>query len=329
MAGVTTPPLRAPLSVCLWIVDRCNLNCKYCYAAPFAGTIMDAARLEELVQELVDLEVFDLVFAGGEPFLHPSLFDIIERSVDCGRQVAVLTNGTALNAATRRRLARIAAGKRFLLQVSLDSADPTVNDATRGRGALIAEHVLEIARAGVAVQLACVVTRVNLDTAHEIIQAFYPTVKRFHFLNVQRTQRALEHPEILISEEEARRFWLRLRDYARGFPPDLFLPSLRVMLRAYGEEEERDSVSNADATFRCRSCSVGITHINVDANFNVLGCDIAKDFTVMGNVEQRSFREVWTSREAAKIRSLRYPPCYQIRGPDGHALVDFLKPEYA
>jgi MoaA/NifB/PqqE/SkfB family radical SAM enzyme len=311
------------------VIDRCNLDCKYCYAAPFAGTVMDSARLDEIVRELLEMEVFDLVFAGGEPFLHPKLFDVVERSVKGGRQIAVLTNGTHLNASNRSRLAKIVEGKRFLLQVSLDSPDPAVNDRTRGRGALVVENIRALAESGIPLQIACVVSRYNIGTAHQIIEAFYPLVKRFHFLNVQRTRRALEQPDVLVSEGEARAFWMRLKEYAAHFPSDLFLPSLRVMLRAYGQEDqEPGAVSIADATFTCRSCSVGITHINIDAKFNVLGCDIAKDFTVMGNVRHRTFREVWNSRRAALVRQSPYPPCYRIRGPDGTAVEDLLRPEY-
>ena len=290
---------------------------------------MATERLIPLLDELAELEVFDLTFAGGEPFLHPDILQILDHAIGSGIRVALLTNGTCLSDRVRRRLARVVAGRPFILQISLDSPDPAINDLTRGRGALVARNVRAMAKLGIELQLSCVVHGRNIETAHSIIDAFYPVVKRFHFLNIQRTYRSLQHPELLVRDEQARDFWMHLKEYAKRFPPDLFLPSLRIMLRSYGAEDSAASQAlNRQATFDCRSCSVGHTKVEIDWNFDVLGCDIAKDFTKMGNVQDSSFAGVWHSVEARRVRESPFPPCYQIRSPGGLALMDQLKLEY-
>lgn len=322
-------PLKSPFSVCLWITDVCNLSCKYCYASPFSGKIMDTYRLYQLVDELTELEVFDIAFAGGEPFLHPNVFDVIARTVNSGMQVGVLSNGVALDEKARSRLAKIVSGKKFILQISLDSADPIINDQTRGKGARVIKNLRALCQLDIQIQIACVLTSRNIDSAHFIIEEFYPAVKRFHFLNIQRTEKALQNPDLLLPEEKAYEFWMKLNEYAKKFPPDLFLPSLRVMLRAYGEEGSTENRAfHKQATFDCKSCSAGITHINIDSDFNVLGCDIGKDFTKMGNVRDRPFKAVWNSYQAYKVRNAPFPACYRIKNSVGESLQDFLKPKY-
>lgn len=322
-------PLKAPLSVCLWISDRCNLACKYCYATPFSGRMMDSARLYEVLDELIRLEVFGVVLAGGEPFMHPDCFDIIEYCTSRNVQVGVLSNGALLDKAAIWRLDRMVKGRRFILQISLDSTDPATNNRTRGRGAKVIENIHELCKTDIRMQLATVVTKHNAAIAHEVIGEFYPAIKRFHFLNVQRTEKSLKYPQLLLSGDEARAFWLGLKEYSRGFPPDLFLPSLRIMLRAAKEETSPEmSDFHQRATFDCKTCSVGLTHINIDADFNVLGCDIAKDFSNMGNVREKSFSEVWHSQRAHDIRSVAFPPCYRNKTPEGESLQDELKDEY-
>ena len=290
---------------------------------------MEKARLLDLVDELADLQVFGIVLAGGEPFLHPAVYEIIGKCIQKGLQLGVLSNGLCLDGPRRHRLVEIVKGKRFILQVSVDSVNPDVNDRTRGRGAIVLRNLQALCSTGLQLQLACVLTRENIDSAHLLIPEFYPRIKRFHFLNVQRTRTALSNQDVLLSEGQAREFWLHLNDYAKQYPPDLFLPSLRITMRAFGKEETGEEHSlNQTATFSCASCSAGLTHVNVDANFNVLGCDIAKEFTYMGNVRGASFESVWNSHRAQEVRDAPFPACYRNRDPDGAALQDFLKPEY-
>ena len=319
-------PLKAPLSVCIWISDVCNLSCKYCYASPFSGIVIDTARLYEILEELINLKVFGIVLAGGEPFMHPDIYEIIEYCLDRNVQLGILSNGTLLDQQSVKRLDGMVNNKRFILQVSLDSVNPETNDKTRGCGLKIIENIKELAKTSITMQMATVVTKYNLKNAHEVIEKFYPAIKRYHFLNVQRTEKSLKHMDLLLSNEEAKNFWIGLKEFSNKFPDDLFLPSLRIMLRAAKEENSKEmSKFHQNATFDCRTCSVGLTHINIDANFNILGCDIAKDFTDMGNVKNSSFTEVWNSRRAHEVRNPSFPPCYKNKSPEGEALEDYLK----
>lgn len=332
MASLETckPPLKSPLTVSIWITDKCNLSCKYCYANPVSNNFMDTERLYQLIDELYELEIFDITIAGGEPFLHPDIFKIIKRILEYDIHLGVLTNGVLLNEKSISHLAEITQGKKFILQVSLDSANSLVNDLTRGMGEIVINNLNILSKTDIQLQLSCVINGYNIDTAHQIIDVFYPKIKRFHFLNIQRTERSLKHPELLISEEKARNFWFHLRDYSKNFPNDLFLPSLRIMLRSYGEDEiDKDKSFHQKATFKCRSCSVGTTKVEIDSQFNVLGCDIAKDFSFMGNISKTSFSSVWNSKQAYQVRNSPYPPCYKIKGPDGKALQDNLKSIYS
>lgn len=322
-------PLKAPLSVCIWISDVCNLSCKYCYASPFSGRKIDSTRLYEILEELIDLQVFGIVLAGGEPFMHPDIFEIIEYCINRNVQIGVLSNGSLLDKQSIQRLDKMVKNKRFILQISLDSVDPETNDKARGRGARIIENIRELAKTDIRMQMATVVTKYNAASAHKVIEEFYPSIKRYHFLNVQRTEKSLKYPDLLLSSEEARDFWLGLKEFSKKFPSDLFLPSLRIMLRAAKEEDSKEmSEFHHQATFDCKTCSAGLTHINIDADFNVLGCDIAKDFTNMGNVRNKSFSEVWNSKQAYEIRNPSFPPCYRNKTPEGEALEDYLKEEY-
>ena len=52
----------------------------------------------------------------------------------------------------------------------------------------------------------------------------------------------------------------------------------------------RDSLKfHKNATFTCRSCSVGLTKVEITSIFDILGCDIAKEFSNIGNIAEKPF----------------------------------------
>ncbi len=326
-AQETRSPLRAPFTVCMWITDYCNLACKYCYAMPFTGRRIDTGRALELIDEMADIGVFNITLAGGEPFLHPDILKLILHGTRRGIRVGVLSNGVAIDPEMIRILEENTHPTNFMFQISLDSLDPAINDGVRGKTDRVLATIDRIAASSIDLQLACVVHKLNVGQAHRLIDAYYPRVKRYHFLNVQRTEQALRHPEILLDEKDAEQFWSHLGEYVQRFPPDLFLPSLRVQLRSRGQAVGRAEFSMAEkATFDCASCSAGLSHLQIDSKLNVLGCDIAKDYTVMGNVAEKTFSEVYHSLQAHQVRSSLFPPCYRITDEDGRSLADDLLP---
>lgn len=326
VASITRAPLRAPFTVCMWLTDYCNLDCAYCYAKPFSGGAMDPKRAQELVDEFVRMGVFDLTLAGGEPTLHPAWLEIVRRSVQGGIRVGLLSNGVSISDAEIEELERTTNRKNFILQISIDSPEAAINDVSRGKTAKVLNTIERLKHSSIELQLATVVNKENIETAHTIIDRYYPDIKRFHFLNIQRTASALAHPELLLGEEETLAFWMRLNDHKDNFPEDLFLPSLRVQMRALGQASvDTDASLHAEASWNVNSCSAGWTHVNVTARLDVLGCDIAKEHSWMGNCLNHSFEEVWHSEQAEQVRNAKYPACYNISAPSGARLADDLK----
>jgi MoaA/NifB/PqqE/SkfB family radical SAM enzyme len=322
--------LKSPFKVGLWIADSCNLSCLYCYAAPFSGRLMEIRRACELIDEFVELEVVDLIIAGGEPFLHPDIFELLDRAVRSPWRVVVLSNGVLLDQGIRDRLVDNFAYKgNFVLQISLDSAQPSINDKTRGMGNVVLQNLRALACRGLALQVAIVLTQHNIHTASLIIDKLYPAIKCFHFMRVQKSEQTLKDPSLLVTGKQTQDFWLGLVEKAKNYPPDLRLPSLRITLRSNDEEcDVPQNIKSTKASFKVETCMAAVTVAHIDARFNVFGCDIAKDHSIIGNVYDRRFSDVWHSPEATRLRNGRYPPCYKIKDPWGNSLEQCLKDEY-
>ena len=108
------------------------------------------------------MEVFQVNFGGGEPFLRDDFLDLLAYCHARGITTCVSTNGTVLDDALVDRLLDLAAP--VYLQVSLDGARAETNDAIRGPGtfARILDGVESlVGRSYPDLSLNMVVTRLN------------------------------------------------------------------------------------------------------------------------------------------------------------------------
>jgi MoaA/NifB/PqqE/SkfB family radical SAM enzyme len=118
----------------------CNLECTHCLNAsgprnPWLRP-MDGADVERHVEDAARLGAREVYFTGGEPFLHPHVLDLLAFAL-ARLPTTVLTNGTLITERLADRLAALAGGSRYSLEVrvSLDDPDRETNDRVRGPGA--------------------------------------------------------------------------------------------------------------------------------------------------------------------------------------------------
>src|SRR5687767_1837678 len=75
----------------------CNLTCTHCFisCSPANHTFgfLDYEHVIRALDESRALGVKEYYFTGGEPFMHPRMLDILERTLRIG-PATVLTNGT-------------------------------------------------------------------------------------------------------------------------------------------------------------------------------------------------------------------------------------------
>lgn len=77
-------PYERGILLTLTLTDKCTLRCEHCFeeAGPENNRFLDANRLDELAEEA--MKVFkkykrrELRVTGGDPFLHPNIYQIIE-----------------------------------------------------------------------------------------------------------------------------------------------------------------------------------------------------------------------------------------------------------
>ena len=119
----------------LWMYSNyhCNLSCVYCLteSSPRADRrLLSPDEMIAAADEAVLLGYRALGVTGGEPFLTPGMPELLG-ALAARLPTLVLTNGTLF---TRRLLDRLRplADLALTIQISLDSAQPEINDELRG-----------------------------------------------------------------------------------------------------------------------------------------------------------------------------------------------------
>jgi MoaA/NifB/PqqE/SkfB family radical SAM enzyme len=117
----------------------CNLRCSHCFisCSPDNHTLelMSRAQVDGYLAEAGEIGVKEIYFTGGEPFLHPEIFEILAAALAVA-PTTVLTNGVLISERFAQRLGELAAASAYSLEirVSLDAPEEEANDAIRGAG---------------------------------------------------------------------------------------------------------------------------------------------------------------------------------------------------
>ena len=117
----------------------CNLKCTHCFisCSPTNDThgMISKERVFEMLEKAKEKGVREYYFTGGEPFLHPDLFELIEATLRQG-PLTILTNGILISENKARKIAEIAGNSEYSLdfRISLDGMTAEENDEIRGKG---------------------------------------------------------------------------------------------------------------------------------------------------------------------------------------------------
>ena len=133
------PKRNPPGPVVIWnLIRRCNLTCKHCYSISADTDFpneLSTAQIFEVMDDLKQFGVPVLILSGGEPLLHPDIFDIARRSKDLGFYTALSTNGTLID---ENNIEQIAAMGFDYLGISIDGIAETHDKFRRKKGAFAA-----------------------------------------------------------------------------------------------------------------------------------------------------------------------------------------------
>lgn len=299
--------------VVMWnLTAHCNLACQHCY--------MDANRdareelsLEEgirLVDDLADMKVPILIFTGGEPLLSRNFYALAFHAREVGLRTVISTNGTLI---TPQVAGLLAEAKIRYVGVSLDSASAKTHDAFRGVAGAHARALqgLKNARdAGLKTGLRITLTADNWQDVPALLNlALQEKIPRFCLYHLVPTGRGADITGRDVTPEQRRSVIRLLAEAAielKGEDIEI-LTTDSPMDGAYLLELLKDDPRSENVRkllLNAGGCSTGVKVANINHRGDVHPCHFMPQ-VVVGNVRDKSFRDIWIDHPTAELQSLR------------------------
>ena len=253
-----------------------------------------------------------LVLGGGEPLWRRDVFDLAQRAVARGLEVALATNGTLIDEAMAERIREAGIGR---VCIAMDGADAATHDTFRGhQGAFQAavRGVTLLNELGVATQVNTTIARHNEHQLPEILAlARRLGVQALHFSVLAPAGCGLTlHDEQAIEGEDAERILDWLHDCAPVAGLEIKASGAPLYYRIV--DRRRGGVARQTVPVRTASpgrrrpscveeCPAGREMCFIAHGGEVFPCSYL--LAPAGSLRERSFREIW--ERAAVFSRLR------------------------
>lgn len=169
------------------ILTACNLSCRHCYIDKnqHGGNMLNIEDIRKWLQifHRGRVEETNVIFLGGEPTLHPQLFEAVRAAREQGYSSTTIdTNGFLFH----DLLARLSPDELDYLSFSLDGSCSRVNDSIRGEGVfdVCTRNIQRAVRAGFAVSSIFTVSRLNLHDLPNMPKLLHELGVRRFFIQV-------------------------------------------------------------------------------------------------------------------------------------------------
>lgn len=159
-----------PRSINFHLTEKCNMHCEYCFAKyskdGSCSQLLSLSQYFRIIDKIFKEGFSKISFAGGEPLLHPFLFELIRYAKKQNLTTMLVTNGALLTPGFLKK------SSLFLdwVSISVDSLSQKVN-AEIGRvyqgvgmtAELYRQKVKLIKKAGIRLKINTVVSSLNYN----------------------------------------------------------------------------------------------------------------------------------------------------------------------
>lgn len=304
--------------VVVWNMTRaCNLTCMHCYASATAGPAPDELSYDEtlaLVDHLIDYRAPVVLFSGGEPMMHPHLFELIERVVKGGPRAVLSTNGLLID---RDKAARLSDLGLSYIGVSLDGLAETHDQFRRWPGAFdrTLKAIVLAREAGIKVGLRFTLNRRNISDLPGIFDLMErEAIPRVCFYHLVASGRGGTLGADELSPQETRRTLDLIIDrtadlHRRGLATEVLTvdnhadgPYLYLRLLKEGRTEEAEKVMELLRLNGGNSSGRGIAAISWNGDVHP---DQFWRKVILGSVRAKPFSQIWHDQHNDFLMALK------------------------
>lgn len=300
-----TPPIVA------WeITHACNSACIHCCvdAGKPQSRELNIDQAHELIDDLVENEVFKIIIGGGEPLTRKGFFELVQHAYDGGIHLSLITNGLLVK---RDDLPLF--NMFDVVQISLDGANSSTNDLQRGvLGATKKTFnvIRLLVEEGVNVRIFTTATRLNfreIPKIYEIAQSLGANeygVGRLIPVGRGRVNLTTLEPTPQMYRQIIK--WLISPRISKG-PLKLALGECFTFWTRLCRNKTEENI---------KLCQGGFSSCVILPNGDVTPCSFftVRTKRVGGNIKTKNIRTIWLESDLFKkwrLRKLTYGTCFR------------------
>ena len=300
---------RVPIMAAFELLPVCNLRCKMCYVRKSmaevnrCGGLKDAEWWLRIAREAADLGLCYPLLTGGEPFLHPDFFEILERMEAMGLQPSINSNGTLITRDVARWLGK---HRPTRINITLYGASAETYQDLCGDGSAfdrVHEGVELLKEYGVPVKFNCSVTPQNVRDLDQIMayarQQKCPLQAATYMFPPLRRDCTQVGTNDRLSPEDAAAARVKL-DYLQG-DPGWFLGQVQRYRQFVPLDRLPDLCHPVPGHMTCRA---GLCSFWIDWQGQMTNCGM--NGTAFVRIDERPFAEAWEElvRKTAEVTYL-------------------------
>ncbi|SFR97249.1 radical SAM protein [Anaeromicropila populeti] len=299
--------LSAPSKVYFEITRRCNLKCVYCYnnSRNDFKVELDKERIFELIDHFYDTGTFEIRLTGGEPTLHPDLFELLAYLKKKDFFVSLATNGVW----NENLIRKISETDIKIIIVSLDGPE-AYHDSMRGKGtfSVVTNTIRELQRINkFALKINTVLCKENKDYIEAIVKlADDLGVKGVNFAPLRCSGRAANETNYgtPLTQSDMYEVVKKITELRK---------QCKVMIQTYYDilEEDNSTGTFPSSLLNNTSCAAGIEVAAINPFGEVYGCVVSpanseedtaeKRLFTAGNLAVEDFSHIWLDSLRWKI----------------------------
>ena len=281
----------APIKIFLDPSTQCPLSCLFCLSDSSKQSTLSISKekILDYVQQIIDMGVLRVKVGGGEPFVYPYFYDIVEKLHQAGIFVSCSTSGILIDKLTEAELKFFAENK-VKISISIDG-DEQYHDKLRNKQGLFqkavnAVKVLKKAQNNVELRA----TIANNSTSYEQIQFLNDLSQnlktKIRIRTVKPKGRAIKNKSAALYPTEA--YW-KFFDHLRLLAQKNPLINIEEML-SYDKP-------TGYSVYGCKlDCAAGTRSAYIDANGRFCPCGFVEQyFPSVVLSEQNTLQNLWHS----------------------------------
>lgn len=294
--------------------NKCNLNCKMCFfASELKKDIDNEMSTEEIKDVFSKIGPNKVILIGGECFMRPDFYEIIDFFDKKGTSIHLSTNGTMINQANVDKLLK---NESIIhVGVSIDGTEE-MHNSIRGSDSAYKRAVsgLKLVTGKIHSDIVCVITKYNFDDLKEVVGVASDIgLKSMHFEYERRyTKEDIDYAKdtldlkdgdipLTISESSKQEYTLeQLREKINELDEEGKKKGVKINLFPGFLRTEMKDCFNREMRSKGRYMCLGLMNGRIDSKGNVIPCFAIRK--KMGNLREKSLEEIWNSEEYKEFR---------------------------